>query len=118
MENVIDNMVEETKKQIIEVKKELLRSKVNANFSHYCNGMLYYNIKLELGIFQFPISTFENVKEEFYTVKDGKIVPVKLDLKLLSSDLGITNFDSEIKGSFLNRYIDMAMRKGDFVKIG
>ncbi len=118
MENAINNLADTIEKQIIEVKKELLKSKVNAKFSHYSGGKLYYNIKLECGSFQFPINVFENVKEKLYVVNEGEIVKTDLDLKLLSSDLGTTNFDDEIKGSFLNRWIDKAIRKEDFVKIG
>ena len=41
------------------VKKVLLRSKEMASFSHYCAGTLYYHVKLELDVYQFPIPTID-----------------------------------------------------------
>ncbi len=42
-----------------EVKKDLYKSKVNAKFSHYVSGNLYYTVELADGIYQFPIATIE-----------------------------------------------------------
>jgi hypothetical protein len=36
---------------------------------------------------------------------------------LLSTDLGTTTFESEMKGSDLNRWIAKAVEKGEFIKI-
>ena len=41
------------------VKKVLLRSKEMASFSHYCAGTLYYHVKLEFDVYQFPIPTID-----------------------------------------------------------
>jgi len=94
-----------------EVFKELLKTKVNAKLSHYCSGNLYYTVQLEDGgLYQFPIETIEKV-----TVKDKP--EVELPFIKLSSGLGTTQFDSEIKASFLNRWITKAIEKGEFIKI-
>ncbi len=44
---------------VIEVQKELMKSKVIAKLSHYTSGSLYYTVELESGIHQFPIGTVE-----------------------------------------------------------
>lgn len=84
-----------------EIKKELYKSKVTAKFSHYVSGNLYYTVQIEDGLFQFPIETIE--KEE--------------DTIKLSSDLGVTSFDNEIKASSLNRWISKAIKDDVFIKI-
>ncbi len=84
-----------------EVKKELLKNKTVAKLSHYCAGNLYYQVQLEDVLYQFPISTIES---------EGEIIS-------LSSDLGTTQFDSEIKASFLNRWIDKAIKSSEFIKV-
>jgi hypothetical protein len=47
----------------IEVQKELMSKKVEANFSHYTAGNLYYTVGLvdsaPMGTYQFPIRTIE-----------------------------------------------------------
>lgn len=93
-------MVNET-----EVKKDLMRSKAMARFSYYCSGNLYYQVELSDGIYQFPIATIESAN-------DG-------DLNIqLSSDLGTTNFNVEIRGSELARWISKAIKNETFVKLG
>jgi hypothetical protein len=87
-----------------EVKKYLYKNKeLKAKFSHYVSGNLYYTVQLEDGLYQFPISTIE----EGSTLNDV----------VLSSDLGTTVFDSEIKASELNRWIDKSIGKGEFTKL-
>jgi hypothetical protein len=92
-----------------DVKKELLKSKVVAKFSHYVSGNLYYQVQLEDGLYQFPISTIESksVADEGF---EGETIS-------LSSDLGTTSFESEIKASFLNRWIDKSIKSGEFIKV-
>ena len=51
--------MEATKINETEVKKELMRSKVNAKLSHYVSGNIYYTVELADGTYQFPISTIE-----------------------------------------------------------
>lgn len=82
-----------------EIKKELLKTRVNAIFSHYCAGSLYYNVVVQESVYQFPISVFET------------------DRETLSHDLGTTNFDETIKASYLNRWIDKAIDADKFIKI-
>lgn len=91
-----------------EVKKDLYKSKNMAKFSHYVSGNLYYTVELAIGTYQFPISTVEKNENEF---------GVSIGLKL-SEDLGTTEFNAEIKGSDLNRWIAKAIDKDEFIKIG
>lgn len=80
------------------IKKDLYKSKVNANFSHYCAGNLYYNVMIEGIEYQFPINTYSYPN--------------------LSEDLGTTSFGAEIKASELNRWIAKAFEKGELIKVG
>ncbi len=98
-----------------EIKKELMKSKVMARFSHYTSGNLYYTVQLENGLYQFPISTVD-ITEKIDKGWDG--IDDIIKEYSLSSDLGTTNFDAEIKASFLNRWIDKAIDKEEFIKIG
>lgn len=82
-----------------EIKKELLKTKVNAIFSHYCAGNLYYNVAVQESVYQFSISVFES---------DGET---------LSHDLGTTNFDESVRASYLNRWVDKSIEAGTFVKV-
>ncbi len=95
----------------MDVKKQLYKSKVNAKFSHYVSGNLYYTVELEDGTYQFPISTIERI--EFGTEETAY-----RDSYYLSSDLGTTSFYNEVKGSELNRWIAKAIKSGDFIKVG
>lgn len=90
----------------IEIAKELMKSKTIAYFSHYCNGSIYYVFTIESGKYQFPISTIEHIVTE-----NGLVIQ-------LSSDLGITPFNSEMKASELNRWIKKAIEKENLIKIG
>lgn len=99
-----------------DVKKFLYRNKeLMAKFSHYVSGNLYYNVQLEDGVYQFPIATIE----EGPSINDNEsgLSVYEVETVVLSSDLGTTSFDSEIKASFLNRWIDKAFDKGEFTKI-
>jgi hypothetical protein len=51
----------ETIMNVNDVKKELMKSKVNAKFSHYVSGNLYYTVELSDGVYQFPMSVIEKV---------------------------------------------------------
>ena len=82
----------------IEIKKDLMKSKNMANFSHYCAGNLYYNIVVMEELYQFPISTYSYPN--------------------LSEDLGTTNFNAEIRGSELARWITKAIKNETFIKVG
>ena len=92
-----------------EIKKDLYKSKVMAQFSHYLSGNLYYKVALVDGIYQFPIPTTESNLNPEFGVKEG--------LKL-SEDLGTTVFSAEIKGSELNRWITKSIDKEEFIKVG
>jgi hypothetical protein len=79
-----------------------------AKLSHYVSGNLYYNVELTDGTYQFPIATVE-FNEDGSTFNIGNLE--------LSSDLGTTTFELEMKGSDLNRWISKAIDKDEFVKI-
>lgn len=114
-----------------EVKKELYKSKVNAKFSHYTAGNLYYTVELSDGKYQFPIETVDKINSVLFklvpthtTTEDEDRIDVILTYTKaeetfygLSSDLGTTSFENEMKASDLNRWISKAIEKEDFVKI-
>jgi len=102
---------EDTKLEENAIKKELYKSKVNAKFICYESGNLYYSVELEDGTYQFPISTIERgwrLPED-----DGD----EIEEIFLSSDLGTTPFEAEIKASSLNRWIAIAIDREEFLKI-
>lgn len=101
-----------------DVKKDLYKSKAMAKFSHYVSGNLYYKVELADGIYQFPIATVEDKTEStsidmggYYTFRD-----LKVGIQL-SEDLGQTSFETEIKGSDLNRWISKAIKNEEFIKV-
>lgn len=87
-----------------DVKKDLYKSKVNAKFSHYAEGKLFYTVELTDGTYIFPIKTVELIDQESSEIQ-------------LSSDLGATPFNAEMKGSDLNRWISKAIDTNEFIKI-
>jgi len=93
---------------ITEIKKELIKSRSMAKFSHYMSGNLYYRVDLEMGTYQFPISTIE----EGATYDGGEGDSEN------SSDLGHSTFEAEIKASYLNRWLQKAIKNEQFVKVG
>lgn len=48
-----------------EIKKDLYKSKNMANFSHYNNGDMFYNISLNDGVYQFSIAVIQHEEERF-----------------------------------------------------
>jgi hypothetical protein len=104
--------------ELNEIKKDLYKSKAMAKLSHYVSGNLYYTVELVDGVYQFPISTVE--KGTTYNVAistDGISNIDDVETIQLSSDLGTTTFESEMKGSDLNRWIAKAVEKGEFIKV-
>lgn len=90
-----------------EMKKDLYKSKAMAKFSHYISSSLYYRIKVLGSIFQFPTSTVEKYQGDF-----------DIGMLDLSTDLGTMSFESEIKGSSLNRWIYVTIGQEEFIKVG
>jgi hypothetical protein len=87
----------------MEILKKLVMNRENvAKLSHYTAGNLYYSIEIEDGVYQFPVETVE-------TNEDGTLS--------LSSDLGTTSFDAEIKAATMMRYIRKAIKNDTLVKI-
>lgn len=101
---------------INEIKKDLYRSKNMAKFSHYQNGDLFYMVEIESGKYQFPIAVVEEVEitdpSKFREDEEDNTV------LRLSEDLGITPFGAEVKGSELIRWIQKAIKKEQFIKVG
>lgn len=95
-----------------ELKKELLKNKVEALFSHYCAGSLYYTFIVENGTFMFPIETTE-MRGKGHVDMNGN----PIDTIELSSDLGTTKFPTKEKASMLWRWIDKAMENGECIKL-
>lgn len=95
-----------------EIKKDLFKSKAMAKFSHYIAGNLYYNIEVFGDMYEFPISTVEQVEIE--VTENGHTAEVTQ----LSEDLGTTRFESEIRGSELSRWISKAIKAETFIKLG
>ena len=104
--------------ELNEIKKDLYKSKAMAKLSHYVSGNLYYTVELVDGVYQFPISTVEDkievISMDMGGYNTGKSIKTGIQL---SSDLGTTTFDAEMKGSDLNRWITKAVEKGEFIKI-
>lgn len=113
-----------------DVKKDLYKSKNMAKFSHYVSGNLYYRVELADGVYQFPIAIVDYNINEYNIklndnlniigvdkIKENEITHFKLEEVELSSDLGQTRFEAEIKGSDLNRWISKAIKKDEFIKV-
>ena len=100
---------------INELKKELIKSRSMAKFTHYMSGNLYYQIEVEDGKFQFPIPTIE---EGPVFTEDNDLGSFDVSSIVLSTDIGHTTFDAEIKASYLNRWIQKAIKDQQFVKVG
>jgi hypothetical protein len=95
-----------------EIKKDLFKSKAMAKFSHYIAGNLYYNIEVFGDTYEFPISTVEKV------IETDSFEREEIQTLRLSSDLGTTRFESEIRGSELSRWISKAIKAETFIKLG
>ena len=98
------------------IKKDLYKSKVNAIFSHYCAGNLYYTTMIEGSKYQFPLETFEDGPT--INTDDSALSMYEITTHKLSSDLGTTVFGAEIKASELIRWIGKALEKGELIKVG
>ena len=94
---------------INKIKIELYKSKTMAKFSHYQSGDLFYNVVVMDALYQFPIS----VVDRYFSRTDETD-----GLCTLSEDLGITPFESDMRGSELIRWIQKAIKKEQFIKVG
>jgi len=102
-----------------ELKKELMKTKVMAEFSHYCAGNLYYKFWTSEATYQFPIATIENRHSvdnaSGFVDMDGNVETY--DVVELSSDLGTTAFNASEKASMLWRWIEKAIDAGELQKV-
>ena len=104
--------------ELNEIKKDLYKSKAMAKLSHYVSGNLYYTVELADGVYQFPIATVETSLEYIHPENQGVYDDEPtIETLQLSSDLGTTTFESDMKGSDLNRWIAKAVSNGEFTKI-
>jgi hypothetical protein len=105
---------------INEIKKDLYKSKNMAKFSHYVSGNLYYTVELIDGIFQFIIPTVEEIRLMVggFEEMDGPADAEYETMIKLSSDLGSTSFEKEMRGSELIRWIQKSINSNDFIKVG
>lgn len=94
-----------------EVKKDLYKTKADAEFLHYRKGNLYYTVAVLGVLYKFPISVIDS---PIACCEVGKLAKVHQ----LSSDLGDTPFDAKIPGRLLIRWIEKAIdvNKFDFIK--
>jgi hypothetical protein len=97
------------------VKKELMKSKEMASFSHYTAGNLYYRVKVGMDVYQFPIPTVE--EGPTFNEDESGLSMYEVETVVLSSDLGTTDFSREMRGSHLNRWIGKAIDSGEFIMI-
>jgi hypothetical protein len=101
-----------------EIKKDLMKSKTMAKFSHYIAGNLYYNIEVFGDMYEFPISTVDvKVTHNVSTLEVGAKVKESDVVTTLSEDLGTTSFNSEIRGSELARWISKSIKNETFIKL-
>lgn len=94
-----------------ELKKELMKNKVMAMFSHYCAGNLYYKVQTSEGTYQFPIATVESA------ALPSSMLSAIMEEVTLSSDLGLTAFNAQEKAFMFWRWIDKAIDAGEYVKV-
>lgn len=88
--------------EVIELRKDFLRNKTMANLMYYMGGTLYYTVEYKGDMYKFPIYTTEN--DESGQLK-------------LSSDLGTTEFLPVVRASELNRWIVVAIKNDQFMKL-
>lgn len=96
------------------IKKDLYKTKTQAKFYHYSSGKLYYEFDALDGTFIFPIEVTEKVTK---TIECKEVFVEVHNVTQLSSDLGSTNFGTEIKASDLNRWILKAFMSDELIKI-
>ncbi len=100
----------------IEIKKDLMKSKNMATFSHYIAGNLYYNVVIMGELYEFPISTIQ--EGPTFNDDESGLSMYEVETVILSEDLGTTRFEAEIRGSELARWISKAIKNETFIKLG
>ena len=98
----------------VEVKKDLMKSKTMARFSHYIAGNLYYNVEVFGELYQFPIAT---TQEGPTFNNESDLSMYEVETVILSEDLGTTRFEAEIRGSELARWISKSIKNETFIKL-
>lgn len=98
-----------------ELKKEIMRSKAVANFNHYKEGKLYYDFEVPSGKYLVPVDVvaYQKIK---VTDEDGNESEAE-QISGLASDVGNGVFDSQMKASLLNLWVDKAIKNEKLAKI-
>ena len=79
------------------------------------NGVLFYTVQLEAGLFEVPLKLEEEKK---ITIMNGEDELSSFKMMIPTPDMKGAAFGPEVKGSDLNRWIAKAMKIGQFKKIG
>jgi hypothetical protein len=100
---------------IVAIQKDLYKTKAVATLIHYdpSNGDLIYHVEALGKVWEFPIQTISATEILVDTNSDEKTT-VKVDSIKLSEDLKGANWDVEIKGSILFRWIKQAIKADKF----
>lgn len=98
-----------------DVKKELYKTKVMANFSHIADGSAFYTVEYNGGLYQFPLELEET---KIITINLGEDIINSFNIKVPSADMKGATFGSEVKGASLSRWVSRAIKNGNFIKIG
>ena len=105
---------------INEIKKDVLKSKTNAIFSHYVNGKLYYTIELSKGKYQFAINIVEPNPITLSFIEKGVRINKTIEsigLTTVTDDFGNSHLEKEMRGSLLNKWIEKAMNNNEFIPL-
>ena len=97
-----------------EIKKELYRTKVDAVLARYEKGNLYYNVEVNNGLYQFPISVVNCTPEKLVIPTISGPITKDVEIMRLAEDLGSTAFTPVMPARLLNRWIDKAIEWNDF----
>ena len=97
-----------------EIKKELYRTKADAVLARYEKGNLYYNVEVNNGLYQFPISVVSCTPEKLVVPTTAGTIEKSVEVMKLAEDLGSTPFTPVMPARHLNRWIEKAIEWGDF----
>ena len=100
--------------EAIEIQKDLMKTKVMANFDRFENGSLYYNVDVLGATYQFPIHTIEKAPAVGLHTTEGFMID---DYKLQAVDVKGAAFTTSMRGSELFRWIKKAYNNNEFIKI-
>lgn len=106
--------------EIIDVQKDLLKSKTIADFDRFENGDLFYNVNILDDLYQFPIPTIGEVHINHDILdSEGEQSGMKLIAKTFrpKNDVKGAAFTPQMRGSELFRWIKKAYNDNNLIKI-